>query len=127
MTRNNLIFTHGAVFSVGIAAAMIANSFRDSPTNGGTTSDVSSPSARSSASAARLQGEGTTTGSRTKDDPRQTGKKGSGTPKERLAGIVRITDSFERERALLDLIDNLGPDEFAGVAEQFRELDHLGD
>jgi hypothetical protein len=42
-----------------------------------------------------------------------------------MAGIVRITDTFERQRALMDLVDSLGPAEFAGVADQFRELDHL--
>ena len=42
-----------------------------------------------------------------------------------MADIVRITDTFERQRALMDLVDSLGPAEFAGVAEQFRELDHL--
>ena len=46
---------------------------------------------------------------------------------DRLAGVVRISDTFERQRALMDLIDTLGPAEFAGVADQFRELDHLGD
>jgi len=46
---------------------------------------------------------------------------------ERLSTLVRITDPFERQRALMDMIDTLGPAEFAGVAEQYRQLDHLGD
>jgi hypothetical protein len=52
---------------------------------------------------------------------------GIGAPAERLAGIVRITDSFERQRALMNLIEALGAGEFAAMADQFRELDHLGD
>lgn len=46
---------------------------------------------------------------------------------DRLASIVRITDSFERQRALMDLVDTLGPNEYQAVVEQFRSLDHLGE
>lgn len=46
---------------------------------------------------------------------------------DRLSSLVRISDPFERQRALMDLVDSLSPGEFAGVAEQFREFDHLGD
>ncbi|MEO7101273.1 MAG: hypothetical protein ABI162_18115 [Luteolibacter sp.] len=38
-----------------------------------------------------------------------------------------MTDPLERQRALMDLVQKLGPGEFAAVADRFRELDHLGD
>lgn len=128
MTRTNLIFTHGAVFSVGISAALIGNSFRDSGTSA--SGDERVPSSRSqSASAGSRGGESGDAGVSEKgarDGSRVVGKK-AGTPAERLAGLVRISDTFERQRALMDLIDSLGPGEFAAMADQFRELDHLGD
>ncbi len=127
MTRSNLIFTHGAVFSVGIAAAMLANSFR----NPGTAADQSAGGAapgRLTANTGRFEMDGASQNTRSSRDERQeSSRKPGGSAADRLAGVVRITDTFERQRALMDLIDNLGPAEFAGVADQFRELDHLGD
>ena len=48
-------------------------------------------------------------------------------PVDQLADIVRMTDVSARQRAMMDLVDRLGPGEFAAVADQFRQLDHLGD
>ncbi len=45
---------------------------------------------------------------------------------QRLANIVKIGDPMERQSALMELINRLGPGEFAAVAEQFRDLDHFG-
>lgn len=126
MTRTNLIFTHGAVFSVGLAAAMIANSLRD-PQGGGEQSAAGNSRERFPAggSGEFSDSDETPPRSRTTDGPRTQSKKDGKSPTDRLAGLVRITDTFERQRALMDLVDSLGPAEFAGVAEQFRELDHL--
>lgn len=131
MTRSNLIFTHGAVFSVGIAAAMIINSVRNSDVaDAAETGGVTARSVSASA-AARLDRAGNSANPRASRDARSGSviSKGStgGPAVERLAGIVRITDSFERQRALMSLIESLGAGEFAAVAEQFRQLDHLGD
>lgn len=130
MTRSNLIFTHGAVFSVGIAAAMIVNSVRSS--EAGDAADAGGAQTRSisSSAASRLETAGSAASARATRDARSAnaGKGSSGGPAvERLAGIVRITDSFERQRALMSLIETLGAGEFAAVADQFRQLDHLGD
>lgn len=128
MTRTNLIFTHGAVFSVGIAAAMIANSFRDPQgevaSSGGNTSSRT-PAVRSAANLTRDEISQT---SRTTQAGQRTQLQMAENPAtERMAKIVRITDPMDRQRALMDLIDTLGPGEFAAVAEQFRDLDHLVD
>lgn len=92
--------------------------------------DAGSPSARSqSASGAGRSGEGdaSSPGRPTREGIREAGKKATAPASERLASLVRISDAFERQRALMDLIDSLGPGEFAAMADQFRELDHLGD
>lgn len=126
MTRSNLIFTHGAVFSVGIAAAMIANSFRETSDHG--TSKTTALSTRSSASGSvgSIEGGGTDREGKTRESDRGKSSRSTATPVEQLGEIVRMTDSFSRQRALMDMIEKLGPDQFAQVAEQFRNLDHLG-
>jgi hypothetical protein len=126
MTRNHLILTHGAVFSVGIAVAMISSSFRGphagSAQSGGTP-DTHRQSARGSANFER---DGISQNSRTANRDQQTlSKKDGTTAVDRLANIIRITDPTDRQRALMDLVDTLGPAEFAAVAEQYRGLDHL--
>jgi hypothetical protein len=44
-----------------------------------------------------------------------------------MADIVRIANPLDRQAALMDLINRLGPGEFAAVADQFRSMDHFGD
>ena len=126
MTRTNLIFTHGAVFSVGLAAAMIANSSRDSRISAEPSGGA--PGERSHAARERgfSDSEGVSSRSRAAGPEHSHPSKNDGkSATERLSGIVRITDAFERQRALMDLVDSLGPADFGGVAEQFRGLDHL--
>lgn len=125
MTRSNLIFTHGAVFSVGIAAAMIANSFRETSDQG--ASKTTALSTRSSSGAGgSLEGGGPDREGKAREADRGKSSRSTATPVEKLGEIVRMTDSFARQRALMDMIEKLGPDQFAQVAEQFRNLDHLG-
>jgi hypothetical protein len=126
MTRSNLIFTHGAVFSVGIAAAMIANSVRD--TGDQRTSNTIPLSTRSAARGGDGSSGGTASArdEKARDADRGQSGRSIASPVERLGEIVKMTDSFARQRALMDMIEKLGPDQFAAVAEQFRNLDHLG-
>lgn len=121
-SRHHLILTHGAVFAVGIATAMVATRLRSTPGD----SPSSSPSSASPSSARTT----TASGSSPAENNRSRDRKNSATPATsrplRLTDIVKITDSLTRQRALIALIDSLGPGQFAAVAEQFRQLDHLG-
>lgn len=126
MTRSNLIFTHGAVFSVGIAAAMIANSFRETSDQGSGKTATLSTHSSSGAAGGSLEGGGSERDGKTRETDRGRSSRSTATPVEQLGEIVRMTDSFSRQRALMDMIEKLGPDQFAQVAEQFRNLDHLG-
>ncbi len=124
MKRSNLIFTHGAVFAVGVAVAMVAN--RDDASEAAL---AESDAASSRAARSDSGGLGDSPGNpdrREAAGPGDRGSSASGSPEGRLEQIVLIADSYERQRALMNLIDQLGPDEFAGVADRFRELDHLG-
>jgi hypothetical protein len=128
MKRTNLIFTHAAVFSVGIATAMMLHGSRDP--QAGPKTEENGRVARAGSSDVResvSSGGITRTKSSAAEETRTFSKRDAKSPGERLGDIVRITDPLERQRSLIDLIDTLGPDQFAAVAEQFRELDHLGD
>ncbi len=129
MNRSNLVLTHVAVFAIGITAAMIVNRTRSTSDLGDGGSDVNLTNSRSLSprynelSSSRTISGGSTLSGR---EARTSSQKQTGTPAERLTAITRITDSLDRQRALIDLIDQLEPTEFASVADQFRELDHLG-
>ncbi len=112
MNRRSLILTHGAVFSVGIAAAMFTTSLRQ------LDPELASENKRAS---------GRTTIANSRLDQRTFARNDDKAPADRLQSLVHITDPFDRQRALMDLIDTLGAGEFAGVADQFGKLDHLGD
>ena len=97
MKRTNLIFTHAAVFSVGIASALIVRGFRDPQ-----TAPTAAENARASHSGTSAFG-GTATAdgvSRTKsttaaDEARTLSKRDGKSPVERMGDIVRITDPVE--------------------------------
>lgn len=124
MTRSNLLFSHAAVFAVGISAAMVANSVRNaSAADAGT---ATTPSERRAAGATDGTGPGADA-RRGTDREGRAGARDRDSATDRLAAIARNPDPFERQRQLMALIDKLGPGEFAEVADRFRELDHLGD
>ena len=123
MKSSKLILSHAAVFAVGISAAVIAN--RGGDESSASDREAAARSARTTdASGSALTG-GESPAARDRRESTR-GSTGSGTPVERMGQIVRLTDPYERQRALMDLIDQLGPDQFAAVADQFREADHLG-
>jgi hypothetical protein len=126
MTARNSIFTHAAVFAAGAALAMVASQPNQTPSAAG--ADAASnrnPSAHPGESAG--SGEDARSAARRE---RQDVSTSAGRTKEataqRLANIVKIGDDMERQSALMEFINRLGPGEFAAVAEQFRDLDHFG-
>jgi hypothetical protein len=128
MKSSNLILTHASVFAVGIAGAMIVNGWReDKAGSPGLGAATNTRAIRASASASgTAENASPATRRRESTDAREAAARSGKAAVEQLSEIVRITDPFERQRALMDLIEKLGPGEFAGVAERFRELDHLG-
>lgn len=126
--NRNLILSHAAIFSVGIAAALILQGFRAPQAK---SDDSDNPRNTRSRSSSTTLLENETESARSRKFPTADGRaitlRDSRPLPERLASIVRIADTSERQRALMDLIDGLGPNEFAAVMDQFRGLDHLGD
>jgi hypothetical protein len=131
MKSKQLIVTHAAVFTVGIAAAMVMNGFRE-PASG--TADLGDNTRNSSARGASIRtsfSDMSAADARGNRDSRDEGRglalRDTRPLSEKLDSVVRIGDALDRQRALLDLLDTLGPDEFASFAEQYRSLDHYGD
>lgn len=124
--HRNALLSHAAVFIVGVALAFAV--FRsasdsanqaggDSTANGGGGGDPEVVAA--GAAGGRSQRE------RRNGDVRSSVRQNQPVA-ERLAGIVRMGDPLARQVALLEMLDKLGPDEFAAVAESYRALDHFG-
>jgi len=128
MNRTHLIVTHAAVFSVGITAAMVFNGLHEPTSQSADSENIRAPKTASSHTSGSSFGDGNSRTARPgSENVRETSKRETKSATERLATIVRITDPFQRQRALMDMIDNLGPAEFAEVAEQYRQLDHFSD
>lgn len=125
--KSTPIFTHASVFAVGIAAAMIATNLRQPETSA--TADHEDAARRPNRAGGENFSADEASPSRRTDsaEARAAAKREGKTPVAQITEIVRITDSFERQKALMDLISKLGPGQFESVADQFRELDHLGD
>jgi hypothetical protein len=125
MKTSKTILTHAAVFAVGVSLAMVAkhssSARSDDPATAG--NETATRSNRVSGSA----GGSISTATRERRDAamRTSGK--SLPAVGRLGEICRIGDPLERQAALMDLINRLGPDEFAAMAEQYRKLDRYGD
>lgn len=123
---NRSIFTHASIFAVGIAVAVVGSKVSDSSVPPSVNGESRTRAARSGSFENTASGD--STGHRSgSPEARALSKKDAKQPIEHLADIVRMTDPFDRQRALMDLVDRLGPGEFAAVADKFRELDHLGD
>lgn len=126
MNRNSLILTHAAVFAVGIAAAMVSARLENSAktltgTNApGDSSQSTLP--RVTAISGNLQLSNQRLGEREK---LELSKRMSKPASEQLADITHITDTQDRERALMNLVDKLAPGGFKALAEQYRDSAHL--
>ena len=133
MKSKQLLVTHASVFAVGIAAAMVVNGLRE-PATGNADTDANNRRASSSTSSSGGSfSDPSATGSSargsraSREESRQLSKRDARPLSAKASDIVRIGDALERQRALLDLLDTLGPDEFASFAAQYRSLDHYGD
>lgn len=127
MKARKSIFTHAAVFAVGIALAVVAQ--RQDPNRSHDEADAASgrkSSVRSSQSSDSGIAESKSGSSRDRREASERGGKSAEAIGERLTEINRLADPLDRQAALMDLINRLGPGEFAAVAEQFRNMDHFG-
>lgn len=125
MKVSQSIFSHAAVFAVGMAIAFVA--LRSSE-NG---VDASDPNSRRPTARAVAGDAGTSDGPgsgphRDRRDAGVRGEKDREARERKLEDIVRIGDPLDRQIALLEALKRLGPDDFAAFSDQYRSLDHYG-
>ena len=125
MKASKFILTHAAVFAVGVSLALVAQRSE----SGSSTDDQAAGSGSSSRSSRSAAGGEDSSVAALRERRETTGRAGKSSlpPAERLAEITRLGDPLERQAALMDLINRLGPDEFAAVAEEYRNTDRYGD
>lgn len=125
MKKSTVILSHVCIFALGVAVAVISKKEpagetqgrgipRDSGASGGAGLG-SRPGSETRRETARENRQG---------GDRITGSKPS--PRESLRKINGITDTYERQRNLMDFLDGLSPESFADVADEFQKLEHYG-
>ena len=124
MKNQNSLLTHAAVFVAGIGLAIMgyrAHSSMTAPDSDGRTSRSSS-SGHASVGLSTTEARNAALRDRREsaDRSNHSGK----SVKERMEAIVQMADPLDRQLALVKLLERLGPDEFAAVAEQYRLMDH---
>lgn len=127
MKKSTTILTHAAVFAVGVTAASVIGTGRDGGRDGADPAESSTPTGRGGAveGVAGTEVRPGRVSGRAQDGAAEAAKAG-GPATDRLAMLVMNPDLLERRRGLMDLIDSLGPNDFAAVADEFRSLNHLG-
>ena len=125
MKTRKFIFSHAAVFAAGAALALVSYA----PLNKqlGANGDGAARTDSSSGGGAGSGGDERTTAPRERRDAKSSKLHANEPPIKRMAGIVNLADPLERQAALLELLGRLGPNDFAAVAEQYRNMDHFGD
>lgn len=126
MKASRSLITHASVFAVGVAVAMVARQPDADPaaeTSAASRNRTSSARAAQASEADAKSGPASTRG---KTDADAKSGRAAGTPAEKLADVIRIGDPLDRQSALMDLINRLGPGEFATFADSYREMDHFG-
>jgi hypothetical protein len=121
--RTQLILTHAALFSIGAATAFMSQN-RDPATPKTSATAQSESSARHHNDSGNAS-DPSTPSAYSKSSRSSESKKISLSPAQRFTEIAKLDDPFERQRALMDLVETLGAQEFQNLAEQYRNTEHL--
>lgn len=128
MKINKSIYTHAAVFAIGLAVAVVA---RRSESGGGDAKDSTVRQASTAGSRhsedSRSDSSFTTGRDRSTSNPHAVkSARFPGNPSQRMTEINSMGDPLDRQAALMDLIKGLSAEQFAAVADQYNSLDHYG-
>jgi hypothetical protein len=126
MKPRKTILTHAAVFAAGAALAIATYRPLTQQLSGGDDAATRAGTGHRGDAAGSGSDDRSTAARERRDAKSQSGRTHE-PPAQRMADIVRIANPLDRQAALMDLINRLGPGEFAAVADQFRSMDHFGD
>jgi hypothetical protein len=125
MKKSTAILSHLCIFALGIAVAVVSKKRSDEETQAALVSrDAGSTGGTGLNSRAGSENRSVAAREMREGADRVTGSKPS--PRESLRKINGITDTYERQRNLMDFLDGLSPESFADVADEFQQLDHYG-
>jgi len=123
MKKSTIIASHAAIFALGAGAAFLT--LKGSGRSGETSNAVGGNPSGAQSSRDGILEHGTAAVKRVQREDRRLAT-GRTRPTESLGKINKITDAYERQRALMDFYDTLAPDQFAAVADEFQKLNHYG-
>lgn len=129
MVTRKLLITHASVFAAGAVLAVLASRPLANRRDDGTAAGAGRATTAHPGHPGHPEATGEiarSAATRERPDAATRSGRTNGPAVQRMAEIVRIGDPLERQSALMDLINRLGPGEFAAVADQFRNLDHFG-
>ncbi len=125
MKKSTLILSHLCIFSLGVAVAVVSrNETPDDTQSAGISQDARLDRKSGDVRRSSSENRRAANGERRTGGERISGAKMS--PRETLGKINGITDSYERQRNLMDFLDGLSPESFADVADEFQNLAHYG-
>ncbi len=118
------MFTHIGVFALGATIAFISS--KDGNVLSGSTEGGREEGRASQTYENRRLGEpGLRTARPSSKNSERPGSVTSTTgTRETIGKLNRMGDAYERQRALMNFFDSLGPDQFSAVADEFRTLNH---
>jgi hypothetical protein len=118
MKKPTAILSHVCIFALGCAVAFVSMNDEEKD-----TASVVSADERSRSGAGSLPGA-ERHGSRERREGADRAARQGSSPRESLAKINLLADTYERQRSLMNYFDGLSFEQFAEVADEFRKMPH---
>jgi len=123
MKKSTIIASHLSMLALGAAVAFVSSKkTEESPAETLIRNSENSSVSRGSGGAGSMDSGSPRSRRETREG---TERKSAGlAPTESFGKINKLGDTYERQRALMDFFDNLAPDDFASVADEFQRMTH---
>jgi hypothetical protein len=125
MKRSTILLSHLCIFALGVAVAVISGKGSSEETQQAASPQGAGSQGRMGADS-RLGSESRSEAGREQRLKGELSARPGRSPREQLGKINAISDTYERQRNLMDFLDGLSPESFADVADEFQKLDHYG-
>lgn len=130
MKPGKSLLTHAAVFALGAAFIWVMQPSGSPPASGEETAESARRSSSRNNSSGSVGDDARASSVRSRRNAqgeKAEGKSGAvDSPEGRLSKIIRTGDPLERQAALLEMVSQMSPDQFAAMADQFRSMEHFG-
>lgn len=130
MKPGKSLLTHTAVFVLGAALIWVMRPAGPAPSSGEESVESTLRNSSRNNVSGSVGEESRTSSTRSRRNA--LGEKADGQlvpgdfPEGRLSRIIRTGDPLERQAALIEMVSEMSPDQFASMADQFRSMEHFG-